>query len=165
VIDDKVQLILDRQSIRDTLFRHAAYCDEADLSRMDEIWAPEACRDNGAGHAELVGRDAMMERLASGLAKYNWTHHHLGESRIDIDGDQATAMTYVACWHESVGGERFWGTARYYDQLRRADGGRWLITHRRMIMTGAEGSMEQVDAAWLNRRLPTGNGRRAETSG
>lgn len=149
--DDRLQLILDRQSIRETLFRHAVYCDEADLTRMDEIWAPEASRDNGAGHVEIVGRDAMAERLAAGLRRYNWTHHHLGDSLIDIRGDEASAMTYVACWHESTSGERFWGTARYYDKLRRSDNGRWLITFRRMIITGTEGAMQEIDAARLDR--------------
>lgn len=153
--DDKIQLILDRQSIRDTILRHAVYFDEGNLSRLDEVWAPDCRRDDGAGRGTVIeGRDELVRRLSGALQKFNWTHHQIGESLIEIDGDQATSVTFVACWHETIEGERCWGTARYYDQLRRSDNGTWLITHRRMLMTGAEGAIARHGGTWLERHVP-----------
>ena len=155
--DDEIQLILDRQSIRDTLHRQAVYVDEGNLSGLAEVWAPDSRRDNGAGRSEVVGFDAMASRLARMLAMFRWTHHQLGESLIEIDGDKATALTYSTNWHEMLSGERHWATVRYYDELRRGDDGRWLISFRRLILTGADG-MEH-DGAWLERQLPTDIGK------
>jgi len=159
--DDKIQLLLDRQSIRETLFRHCLAFDSGDLSLMDEAWAPDCRRDDGEGRGGVVvGRDALREKLSHAVAKFNWTHHNLGESLIEIDGETAKALTYVACWHETVEGERCWGTARYYDEFRRAEGGRWLITLRRMVMTGAEGAIAEHGGTWLDRKVPTETSRR-----
>ena len=154
--NDKVQLVLDRQSIRETLFRMAVYCDEANVSGLDEIWAPDSRRDSGAGRDEVNGLDAIKEQLTGMLSRYRWTHHHLGDSLIEVRGDEASAMTYVATWHELLNGERCWGTARYYDELRRAEDGRWLITFRRLILTGAEGTKTEKNAEWLERWVSTG---------
>ena len=103
-----------------------------------------------------------MDRIKGALGRFHWTHHHLGDSIIDIHGDEATAMTPVACWHEFVGGKQCWGTARYYNELRRTGGGRWLITHRRMVLTGAEGSIAERGGTWLARSSPTDLGSAAE---
>jgi len=152
--DDRIQLILDRQSIRETILRHAIYFDEGNLDRLDEVWAADCRRDDGTGRGtEVVGRDELVRRLSSALRKFNWTHHQIGESQVEIEGDQATSLTFVACWHETVEGERCWGTARYYDELRRFEDGRWLITFRRMVMTGAEGAIAEHGGTWLKRRV------------
>ena len=154
---DTIQLIVDRQVIRETLFRHAIYFDEGNLQGLEEVWAPDCRRDDGAGRGTvIVGRDELINRLGVALGKFNWTHHQLGDSLIEVDGDVATAMTYVACWHETTSGEQCWGTARYHDELRRGDDGRWWITFRRMLMTGAEGAIAEHGGTWLERRVPAG---------
>lgn len=152
--EDKLQLILDRQGIRETLLRHCACFDEGNIAGLDGVWAPDCRRDDGPGRGgPIVGRDELKKRLTIAVRKFNWTHHQLGESFIEIKGDTATSLSFVACWHETVDGEKCWGTARYYDELRR-DGERWLITQRRMVMTGAEGAILQHGGAWLERRVP-----------
>jgi len=148
-----VQYLLDRQSIRDTLHRNAVYFDEGDLSRMDEVWAEDSRRDDGEDRGGAIeGRDELVKQFARLMAKYRWTHHQLGDSVIDIDGANATSMTYVLCWHETVAGELCWGAARYHDKLRRGDDGRWLITERRMVMTGADGPVAKDGGNWLKRK-------------
>jgi len=152
--DDKLQFILDRQSIRETLLRHCAYFDEGNIAGLDQVWAPDCRRDDGPDRGgPIVGRDELKKRLTVAVGKFNWTHHQLGDSFIDIDGDTATSLSFVACWHETVEGERCWGSARYYDELRR-DGDRWVITLRRMVMTGAEGAIAKHGGTWLKRRVP-----------
>ena len=156
MIENKIQYLIDRQAIRDTLFQHCLAFDSGDLSLMDDAWAPDCRRDDGQDRGGvIVGLDALRSKLSRSLGKFSWTHHNLGESRIEIDGDTATGLTYVACWHETVEGERCWGTARYYDEFRREPDGRWLITLRRMVMTGAEGPIAEHGGNWLERRVPS----------
>jgi ketosteroid isomerase-like protein len=150
--------MLDREDIRAAVIRHCAAFDEADLGGVGNVWAQD-CTDIGHGGQTgladvLVGRDALLGRIAPAFAKFRWTHHHLGESTIEIHGDVASAMTYVACWHEMSDGERCWGTAQYHDEFRRDANGHWLITSRRMILTGAEGAIAAGGGTWLNRHLP-----------
>lgn len=152
--EDKLQYLLDRQSIRDTLLRHGMCFDECNLDGLDEVWAADCRRDDGPERGGMVmGRDALKKKLAKAMHQFNWTHHQLGESFIEIEGDTATSMTFVACWHEMRNGDRCWGTARYYDELRR-DGERWLLTLRRLVMTGAEGAISGHGGVWVNRQLP-----------
>lgn len=151
---DKLQLILDRQCIRETLARHCLCFDEGNIAGLDEVWAPDCRRDDGPGRGKPInGREQLKSRLTKALEKFNWTHHQLGDSFIEIDGDTATSMTVVICWHEMTNGEKCWGSARYYDELRR-DEHRWLIASRRMVMTGAEGAIATHGGAWLERKNP-----------
>jgi len=152
--DDTLKSILDRQSIRETLLRHCAYFDEGNIAGLDEVWAPDCRRDDGAGRGTpIVGRDELKKRLTVTVGKFRWTHHQLGDSFIEIKGNIATSLSFVVCWHETVEGEKCWGSARYYDELRR-DGDRWVITLRRMVMTGAEGAIAKHGGTWLERRVP-----------
>lgn len=152
--EDKLQFLIDRQAIRDTLLRHGACFDEANIDGLDDVWAEDCRRDDGEERGGMVmGRDALKKKLAKAVRQFNWTHHQLGESLIEIDGDTAQSMSFVACWHEMTDGERCWGTARYYDELRR-DGDRWVLTYRRLVMTGAEGAIAGHGGVWVERKLP-----------
>ena len=152
--EKKLQYLIDRQSIRDTLLRHGACFDEGDIEGLDEVWAEDCRRDDGPERGGMViGREALKKKLAKAIHQFNWTHHHLGESFIEIEGDTAKTVSFVACWHEMTNGERCWGTARYYDELRR-DGDRWVLTLRRLVMTGAEGAIAGHGGEWVPRKLP-----------
>jgi hypothetical protein len=156
---DKLQYLLDRQAIRDTLLRHGACFDEGNIAGLDEVWASDCRRDDGPERGGMVvGRDDLKRKLTVALGKFNWTHHQLGESIIEITGDTASSISFVACWHEMTDGEKSWGTARYYDELRR-DGDRWVLTFRRLVMTGAEGAIAQHGGVWVERRVPSLDGR------
>lgn len=152
--EDKLQYLIDRQAIRDTLLRHGACFDEGNIDGLDEVWAEDCRRDDGPDRGGMVmGRDALKKKLSKAVHQFNWTHHQLGESFIEIDGDAAKSVSFVACWHEMTNGERCWGTARYYDELRR-DGDRWVLTFRRLVMTGAEGAIAGHGGVWVERKLP-----------
>jgi hypothetical protein len=144
--------MFDRQRIRETLLRHSACSDEGNVEAMYALWAADCQSD--AGGKLVLGRDAVLGRLAGSLARFSWTHHQLGESTIDVRGDEATAMTPALCWHKWVDGDREWVALRYHDELRR-DGERWLITSRRKIVTGAHGTMADYGWTWLQRALPS----------
>lgn len=150
--ENKLRYLLDRQSIRDTLLRHGAAFDDGDIDALDGIWTEDCRRDDGPGRGEpFQGRDELKRRLSGAVSKFEWTHHQLGDSLIEIDGDTATSTTFVACWHKTSEGEICWATARYHDQLVR-EGDAWLISSRRMVMTGAEGALVAHGGAWLERK-------------
>jgi SnoaL-like domain len=137
-----VAYLIERQAIRDTIFRHTRYFDEGKIDQMTEVFTEDCITDYGPERGgELHGRAAFIERIAGSFHNFRWTHHHLGESHIEIDGEEASAISYILGWHELLNGERCWVGARYHDRLRRQEDGRWLICYRRTLVTGAEGSM------------------------
>jgi ketosteroid isomerase-like protein len=150
--EDQLKLFIDRHSIRSALLKHGAYSDEGNTAAMVELWAPD-CSVEFPGVGLVQGRDAVLGRIGNALRSFRWTHHHLGDSTMEIDGDEASTMTPALCWHELNDGERCWVSLRYHHKLRR-EGDRWLITFRRVVLTGAEGSMTEYGWDWLERKLP-----------
>ena len=161
MIEGELQLIIDRQGIRDTLLRHSACSDAGDLRGVEQLWTEDCRSDFGPGSGgEVIGRGEVVGRIARAVPRFNWTYHQLGESLIEIHGDDATSMTPSICWQELTSGERCWVTFRYYDELHR-EGDRWLLTYRRMIVTGADGSLgagSMSEYSWprLERHVPAG---------
>jgi hypothetical protein len=157
--NDAIQQMLDRHSIHELLVRHGAYFDEGNISAMEELWAPDCVTDYGAARGGLViGRDAFMSRLSGAAAHFRWTHHQLGHSLIDFHEHEAVAMTPMLCWHETIDGERYWISGRYEHKFRRDEDHRWMISYRRMIVTGAEGQSAKDPWIWLDRKLSTPDG-------
>jgi len=133
--------LYDRELIRETLLRQCEYLDAARLDLMAELWTKDCRTDFGPERGGVVvGRDAFLERIGGGLRQLAWTFHLLGDSVIDVEGDRARARTAVLAWHEFLSGERSWVGASYQDELRR-DQGRWLISARKLIVSGVDGPM------------------------
>jgi ketosteroid isomerase-like protein len=129
--------------------------DECDIEGIRDLWSEDCRIDYGPGRGVVVGRQAFLDQLAKSIAQCRWTHHQLGASRVEIDGDCATAMTPFLGWLELNSGQRVWAAARYYDELRRTVTGRWQITFRRLVFTGSEDASTAQNWTWLDRKLPT----------
>ncbi len=150
---DELQAIVDRAQIRATIFRYCVYYDEGNVGGLARLFTEDCRKDYGPERGgEERGRTQLLERLARSQQQYRWTHHQLGDSLIDVHGDEATATTYVLGWHELLSGERCWVGARYCDELRR-EAGRWLIAARRTVVHGVDGSMADHPWMWLDRKV------------
>lgn len=97
----------------------------------------------------LEGREAiggLYRRLdAGGVAsgKHTTTNIH-----IEVDGDEATVISYLAVGAEATPGKAP-GGGIYQERLRRESDGRWRFTRKRIIGTG-----EQTVHAAIDRDFP-----------
>ena len=143
----------DRLAIADVL---AAFCervDEYDIAGLAEVFTEDCFTDYGPGRGGPVsGLAAVQARIARGQAEFRRTHHQLGQSRVTVTGDDATAVTYVTATHEHRDGARSRVHLRYLDRLRRTGGG-WRIAERRAHAAVVEG-MPGTAWEWVPRAEP-----------
>jgi len=151
--DRALRELLDRQQIADLLARYCERLDEYDIEEVAATFTHNAITDYGPGRGgEVVGRRQIAERIADGQASFRRTAHQLGQSIVTIDGDQATATTYVTAWHEWRDDRQEALRLRYIDQLVRTTDG-WLIAHRRLEAMGVEG-FAGAEWTWVQRAEP-----------
>ncbi len=140
----------ERERILDTLALYCERLDEYDIAGVAKCFTEDAVADYGPGRGgEIAGRDALVARIATGQRVFRRTHHQLGQSRIDLDGDEASALTYVTAWHERFTGEREIVCLRYRDRLRR-EATDWRITRRAIEVAFVEG-FPGVEWNWVRR--------------
>jgi len=126
----------DQDLITDVLVRYATGIDTKDWALFRTCFTDDVQADYGDGVGSWTGVDSITEYMTVMHADMVDTKHRLTNFVIDVDGDSATASTYVHAvlvvthdpltWYEPVG--------RYVDRLvRTADG--WRISHRRYHST------------------------------
>lgn len=140
----QVRRLADEEEIRALLARYCRLCDARDGS----AWVREIFTEDGTDDHNLFGQafhgwteiEAMFDRSASNLEA---TAHFITNCTVEVDGDTATARTYVQCWtwlRESAGQGRvrpadYVFVGDYHDQLRRTPAG-WRLHYRLMKRLG-----------------------------
>jgi hypothetical protein len=132
-MEKALQELLDLRAIEQLMIR---YADRIDAN--DPEGAAACFTENGIGKywGVVEGRKAIADRLAIILNFFSCTSHHLTNPSINLDGDQATAMSYVYAFHTvASSGEpwHYWG--RWVDRLERTDEG-WLFAEREVVGVG-----------------------------
>lgn len=122
----------DREQIEQTLYRYASTIDAGDHASLRALLADDARAKYGA-RGWLAGADAVVGFIRDKGADIGWQHHLLSIYHVDIDGDEATALTYHTSYQitRDRPDEAAMIVARYHDRLVRTDG-RWLIREKRM---------------------------------
>ena len=123
---------LDREAIRDILFRYAHGIDRCDPDVLREVYWPEATDD----HGDFKGsRDEFVEwvipQLRNGMST---TQHLMGNILIRVDGNTAQVETCFQAYHrwgkyDAVGSEDFVIGGRYLDHMEKR-GKEWRILTR-----------------------------------
>jgi hypothetical protein len=123
---------LDREAIRDVLFRYAHAIDRCDAELLRTVYWPEGIDDHGI----FVGvRDKFISWVIPIMREQlSVTQHFLGNMLIRIDGAAANVETYFQAYHrwENPGGappEDVIHGGRYLDRMERRDR-EWRISHR-----------------------------------
>jgi 3-phenylpropionate/cinnamic acid dioxygenase small subunit len=121
----------DNDLITDVLVRYATGIDTKDWTLFRTCFTDDVQADYGEGVGSWTDVDAITEYMTAMHADMVDTKHRLTNFVIDVDGDSATASTYVHAvlvvthdpltWYEPVG--------RYEDRLVRTPEG-WRISHR-----------------------------------
>jgi hypothetical protein len=81
----------------------------------------------------VFGGHAEIGRITDFIGRYRATFHLLGQSRFQLDGDEATGEVYCMAHHYTPttdGHENKIMYIRYADEYRRDERGRWKITRR-----------------------------------
>ena len=144
-MDKAIQELLDLRAVEQLMIRYADRIDANDPEGAAACFAEDGV---GKYWGEYRGRKEIAARLSGILDLFAATSHHLSNVSIQIDGDRATAMSYVYAFHRMAGTNdpmHYWG--RWVDRLVRTDEG-WLFAEREVVGIG---SIEPKDA---NRSRP-----------
>ncbi len=135
-------ILRDERDIVDILIRYAVDLDEHHWAGLDEVFVPEATATyHGIG--DFTGRDAIRNMVRSALERCGRTQHFLGNYRIAVDGDKASAKCYLQAIHVGLGDYAHniltvWG--EYRDRLERRSEG-WRIVHRELEVFKVDGDI------------------------
>ena len=120
----------DRLALRNLVDSYAIGCDKRDIDILRSVFV-----DGGTNTVHWLDRDptsmtapADLERIPTGLARYDQTFHFVGNHRVQVDGDAASGDTYCIA-HHLTGKDDFVMHIRYEDTYVRTSEG-WRIKTR-----------------------------------
>jgi len=133
----------DIEAIRAVLTLYAKSLDRRDFGAMRRVFTPDA---TGNYHAagSYQGADVLSAFFEGVLSQCGPTQHLLGSMDVRVQGDTATASTYLQAIHigskPGFEGQRLTVWGEYRDQLVRTAEG-WRIRHRELAPIHAEGDV------------------------
>lgn len=133
-MEKAVQELLDMHAIQQLMIRYADRIDANDPEGAAACFAEDGI---GKYWGTFQGRKEIAEVLGVILSMFSATSHHLSNTQIKLDGDQATAMSYVYAFHRMAHTNEplhYWG--RWADRLKRTDQG-WLFAEREVVGVGS----------------------------
>ncbi len=149
-MEKAIQELLEVHAIEQLMVRYAERIDA-----KDPEGAAACYTEDGIGNYWGVckGRKEIAAELTKILNRFTSTSHHLSNTSIKFDGDQAIAMSYVYAFHTMAKSREpmhFWG--RWVDRLQRTDEG-WLFAEREVVTVGTI----ELNNAQINRAEPPGH--------
>jgi len=133
------RLLADRSAIVDLTVRYAWALDGNDWDDLDEVFVPDA---TAFLTEELVGREAIKERVRRALEHLDDSQHLISNHQIVVEGDRASCRCYLQAQHvrhAAPGSPNFIVAGRYEDQLVRTDRG-WRISRRELRIMWTDGN-------------------------
>lgn len=123
----------DRFAVEAVLIDYALACDRRDWPMLDDVFLTDVTADF-AGEYRTTGREQLVSMIRSMLGGCGPTQHMLGNFRIEVSGDTASAACYIRAVHAGSGPRsdltyEIWG--EYRDRLVRTDKG-WRIADREL---------------------------------
>jgi len=100
--------VRDRLAIADVLHRYTRIIDRGEIARLDEVFTHDGrCRivDLPSGEQDFSVRE-FADYLADTLAACNFMQHFISNTLVDLDGDRASADSYLAVMYELKPGHR-----------------------------------------------------------
>ena len=122
----------DHAAVRELVFEAASIFDAKQWDRMGEVFTADAVAYGQHGLAAITANTVAY------LGGCGPTQHLIGNLRVSVDGDTATATSYVRAFHLAAGADpfaraephQFWDfLGEYTDSFARGPGG-WRITAR-----------------------------------
>lgn len=151
--DDELQVLLDKQAIREVVMRYCRGVDRCSAELVASAYFPDA-EDDHPGGQHFTGETIGPAMVRSMQAQMLSTNHQITTQTIEVHGDAAAAESYSLGSHVMSDGRRLRTLVRYLDRFERRNG-EWRISYRRCITDAAE-----VLTADENPLLPTSPARR-----
>jgi hypothetical protein len=166
--EHSLQRLLDKDAIRDALYRYARGVDRGDWDLLRSTYHPDAIDEHGDFKGSV---DGLIEWLDKRFAGVDNSTHFLGNCLIEFAGpDLALVETYFVSrrLRPPVGGEstlagpgdamsrEAWG--RYVDRFERRDG-EWRVARRTVVLEASSTALARGGA----RSSPLSWGRRDRT--
>jgi uncharacterized protein (TIGR02246 family) len=146
-MDANLQQLVDNRAIEDVMIEYFDRVDALDPFGAADVFAEDATADLMTGKV-YDSRARIGRALSRILVQYSHTSHHISNHRSRVDGDHATAMTYIYAFHRFPDDSVWHLWARHADRLARRDG-RWMITERILIPIDATPEWDAIDRSWF----------------
>lgn len=125
--DEELRGLLDKEAIRECLFRYSRGIDRMDRALMLSAYHPDAFDDHGVSQGDP---ETFVDWAQSYHLREQRRHQHqIGNITIDLDRDSAHVESYYCFWGENLEGPPTLAFGRYVDQFERRDG-KWAIAYR-----------------------------------
>ena len=137
-----LEQVLDEREITEVLVKYATYLDGHNWTGLDEVFVADATATY-QGIGDFNSRDAIRTMVRGALEVFGRTQHLLGDYRIALEGDRATAKCYLQAIHvrpEAPGGGLLTVWGEYRDRLERRPEG-WRIVHRELEVFHLSGDL------------------------
>lgn len=122
--------MLDRDAIRDVVYRFARAVDRRDFDALRDVYWPDAIDEHGAFNGPVSEFFDWVDERTRG---WDRTVHYISQITVDLKGDEAGAETYYMCVQKKPKPEGGWFDelvgGRYVDRMTKRDGA-WRIQHR-----------------------------------
>ena len=153
-----LQGLLDREAIRDCLYRYCRGIDRADETALRSSYWPDARDTHGAYRGSAEGFIAQaLPRLAAGGRRV----HAISNILIELHGDVAAVESSFLALQSvaSAPTHEVFLCGRYVDRFERRDA-EWRVAHRTVVYDWIEErerpALAQDDAALFGNRQPNG---------
>jgi 3-phenylpropionate/cinnamic acid dioxygenase small subunit len=126
--------VRDRTDITDVLVRYATGIDRRDWALFRTCWAEDIDANYGRGIGHFHSADEITNYMTEAHADMGPTWHRLSNFSIEVDGDTATARTYLhAVLNVDKGdSDRWMEVMGHYDDLLVRSAAGWKIQRRRV---------------------------------
>ncbi|MEN9805159.1 MAG: hypothetical protein RIS41_2006 [Actinomycetota bacterium] len=138
-MDPALQQLVDRQAIVDLTVAYTYALDTKDWDALDRVFTPDG---TAFLTEELIGREAIKERVRRALEGLDVSQHLIGNHEIHIDGHGASGRCYLQAQHvrdAAPGPPNFIVAGRYDDRYVRTPDG-WRIERRELTIMWTEGN-------------------------
>jgi|SRR5690554_2976733 len=131
---DSLQQLLDREAIRDLIWRYCRAVDRRDFTALRELYHEDAMDEHGGMyHGPAAG---FIDALPQIMGPMEVVWHMTGNMLIEVRGDEAEGEIYTWSYHRADLGEGPTDLVvggRYLDRYRRVDDC-WKFQHRKIVM-------------------------------
>ena len=130
---DALQSLLDREAIRECVFRYSRGIDRLDEAALRASYWPDATDCHGAYRGSATG---FVDAALKSLPKAGRMIHHVGNLSIELRGAQAAVETYFLAWQRSPGADgaqaETFLCGRYVDRFEKR-GAEWRVAERTVV--------------------------------